>query len=226
MIKLMRSSKFFTVFLLSVFTVIIIVVFVFWGIGPTTNPTQQVLVEVEGQKIYLQEFWNTYDNVADRYRQSIKDEEELKKLKLKEKVFNDLVNERVALVIAQREDITVSDDEVVENIKSEPMFQKNGHFDKTTYESLLKANRMTPKDYEAMIRQGLVLEKFKRLVGETVQLSESELKSLESMKEQKEQMKEFILSNKRDRAFDIYLEDIRPTLDIKINSTLYEENVL
>ena len=222
----MRSSKFFTVFLLSVFTVVIIIVFVFWGIGPGTNPTQQVLVEVEGQKIYLQEFWNTYNRIADSYRQTVRDDEALKKLHLKEKAFNDLVNERAALVIAQQEGITASNDEVIEAIQKEPMFQKDGRFDKTTYERLLKANRLTPKDYEATIRQGLVLEKLKHLIGETVQLSENELKSLESMKEQKEQIKKIILSNKRENALDIYLESIRPTLDIKINSPLYEQNVL
>ena len=222
----MRSSKFFTVFLLSVFTVVIIIVFVFWGIGPGTNPTQQVLVEVEGQKIYLQEFWNTYNRIADSYRQTVRDDEALKKLHLKEKAFNDLVNERAALVIAQQEGITASNDEVIEAVQKEPMFQKDGRFDKTIYERLLKANHMTPKDYEDIIRQGLVLEKLKRLVSETVQLSENELKSLESMKEQKEQMKEIILSNKRENALDIYLENIRPTLDIKINTPLYEQNVL
>ena len=222
----MRSSKFFTVFLLSVFTVVIIIVFVFWGIGPGTNPTQQVLVEVEGQKIYLQEFWNTYNRIADSYRQTVRDDEALKKLHLKEKAFNDLVNERAALLIAQQEGITASNDEVIEAVQKEPMFQKDGRFDKTIYERLLKANHMTPKDYEDIIRQGLVLEKLKRLVSETVQLSENELKSLESMKEQKEQMKEIILSNKRENALDIYLENIRPTLDIKINTPLYEQNVL
>ena len=183
-------------------------------------------MEVEGQKIYLQEFWNTYNRIADSYRQTVKDEEALKKLNLKEKAFNDLVNERAALVIAQQEGITASNDEVIEAVQKEPMFQKDGRFDKTIYERLLKANRMTPKDYEDIIRQGLVLEKLKRLVSETVQLSENELKSLESMKEQKEQMKEIILSNKRENALDIYLENIRPTLDIKINTPLYEQNVL
>lgn len=221
----MRSSKLFTVFLLSVFTVIIIIVFVFWGIGPGTNPTQQILVEVEGQRIYLQQFWNTYDRIADSYRQTVKDEKAFKRLKLKEKVFHDLINERAALVIAQEEGITVSDDAVIEAIKSKSMFHKDGHFDKKTYERLLKANRLTPKDYEATIRQTLVLEKFKHLVGETVHLSENELKTLESMKEQKEQMKEFMLLNKRDNALDVYLENIRPTLDIKINSTLFENNI-
>ena len=183
-------------------------------------------MEVEGQKIYLQEFWNTYNRIADSYRQTVRDDEALKKLHLKEKAFNDLVNERAALVIAQQEGITASNDEVIEAVQKEPMFQKDGRFDKTIYERLLKANHMTPKDYEDIIRQGLVLEKLKRLVSETVQLSENELKSLESMKEQKEQMKEIILSNKRENALDIYLENIRPTLDIKINTPLYEQNVL
>jgi|GEM_PF-228016 len=226
MIKLMRSSKFFTVFLLSIFTVIIIVVFVFWGIGPGTNPTQQVLAEVEGQKIYLQEFWNTYDRISDSYRQTVKDEAALKNLKLKERVLNDLINERAALVIAAREGITVSDSEVVEAINSEPLFQKDGRFDSTTYKRILKASRLTPKEYESMRRQELTLEKLKHLVGETAELSENELKSLEAIKEQKEQMKEFILANKRENALDIYLEDIKPTLEIKINEPLYQENVL
>ena len=226
MIKLIRSSKFFTVFLLSVFTVIIIVVFVFWGIGPGTNPTQQVLAEVEGQKIYLQEFWNAHDRISESYRQTVKDEEVLKKLKLKERVLNDLINERAALVIASSEGITVSNSEVVDAIRNEPVFQKDGHFDSTTYERILKASRFSPKEYETMRTQELTLAKVKRLVGESAELSENEIKSLESMKEQKDQMKEFMLANKQENVLDIYLEDIKPTLDIKINEQLYNEHVI
>ena len=226
MIKLIRSSKFFTVFLLSVFTVIIIVVFVFWGIGPGTNPTQQVLAEVEGQKIYLQEFWNAHDRISESYRQTVKDEEVLKKLKLKERVLNDLINERAALVIASSEGITVSNSEVVDAIRNEPVFQKDGRFDSATYERILKASRFSPKEYETMRTQELTLAKVKRLVGESAELSENEIKSLESMKEQKDQMKEFMLANKQENVLDIYLEDIKPTLDIKINEQLYNEHVI
>jgi peptidyl-prolyl cis-trans isomerase D len=156
----------------------------------------------------------------------VKDEEALKKLKLKERVLNDLINERAALVIASSEGITVSDSEVVDAIRNEPVFQKDGRFDSATYERILKASRLSPKEYETMRTQELTLAKVKRLVGESAELSENEIKSLESMKEQKDQMKEFMLANKQENVLDIYLEDIRPTLDIKINEQLYNEYVI
>ncbi|NOZ68337.1 MAG: hypothetical protein GXP46_03640 [Deferribacteres bacterium] len=51
MLKIMRSHKFFTVFLLSAITIMISIAFIFWGIGPKDNPSVTFVAQINGERI-------------------------------------------------------------------------------------------------------------------------------------------------------------------------------
>ncbi|MBI5050491.1 MAG: SurA N-terminal domain-containing protein [Nitrospirae bacterium] len=167
MLKLMRSHKFFTVFLLSAVTIMIIITFVFWGIGPKENPSNKIVAQVKNKKIAQQEYWRVHDNVERYYREIFKNEGDIKRLNLKEKVINDLIDREVLIIAAEDIGIRVTDKELQEAIVSNPLFHRNGVFGRDVYLRALKLYRVTPKEYESALKNEMVLNKMHRLIGES-----------------------------------------------------------
>ncbi len=126
--------------------IIVILSFIFWGVGPLDKPTELTVAEVGKEKITIEEYWRTYENARTMYRQIFRDQfnEELeKKLNLKEAVLESIINERVMLAAAADMGITVSDLEVQDAILSNPQFKRDGVFKKEVYFRTLELNRMT-----------------------------------------------------------------------------------
>ena len=101
---------------------IVILSFVFWGVGPLDQPTSVVVAEIGSDKVTVEEFWRAYDNARNMYRQIFKDqfnEEMEKQLNLKEAVLDSIIEERVLLATAADMGITVNDTEVQEMIVNE-----------------------------------------------------------------------------------------------------------
>ena len=217
MLEIMRSHKFFTVFLLSAVTIMIIVTFVFWGIGPKDTPSDEIVARIEKEKITQEEYWRVYENADRYYRETYKTEEEMKKLNLKDKVLNDLVEDRVLMIAAERNKIKVTDDELKEAIKSNPLFQKNGVFDGDVYLRALSINRMTPQMYENSIRQEIVLNKMHQLIAEIAELNAQEIKILDLIQDANNPIAGALISAKRQLVIKAYVEGLKRQMKIKIN---------
>ena len=163
MLKVMRHhAKYFYVLFF-----IVILSFIFWGVGSVDKTDRRdVVAEVGKYKITGEEYSRTYGRMFDFYRDMYKekfDEEMQKKLNLKEGVLYSLVNNRVLLIAAKENGITVTDDELNEAIKNEPAFTKNGSFDMEVYQNRLRLMRLTPEAFEAAKKQELILAKMRRL---------------------------------------------------------------
>ncbi|MBI5196620.1 MAG: SurA N-terminal domain-containing protein [Nitrospirae bacterium] len=220
MLEIMRSHKFFSVFLLSVITGVIIVTFVFWGIGTQNQQVNSVLAEVEKEKITQEEYWRVFDNAERYYREQNKTEEEMKKLNLKDKVLNDLIDSKVLMIAANNMKIKVTEDELQQEIMNNPSFQKNGVFDKNVYLRTLELNRTTPAAYESSMMKELTLKKMQMLIGETAELSQDEIKVLEALQGEKTQLANAFLSIKRELLTKAYVEGLKRQMNIKINKDM------
>ena len=221
MLKIMQGNRFFTMFILSVITVMITVAFVFWGIGPKDRSSVAVVAQIEGKKITLDEFWRAYDNEYKRIKEQYPDPEEIKKLKLEDRVLGYLVDRSVILIAAQRAGISISEQELQDAIINTPYFQKDGVFDQEVYQRALKLNRLSPQIYEDSLKSDLTIAKMSRLIGETTELSPEELKIIESFSGgNKEQLTEIFRSNKNNQAIKAYVEGIKRSITIKINREL------
>lgn len=217
MLKIMRSHKFFTVFLLSAVTIMIIITFVFWGIGPLENPSNMVVAHIGKEKITQKEYWKSYYIAEDYYRRIYKDEEEIKKLNLKEMVLNDLIDRKVLMIAADMSAVRVTQEELKKAIMSNPIFQKNGVFQRDVYMRALKLMRMTPREYENALMDELLIDKMSRVIGETTELTTDERKILDSIKEGREQLAQAFLSAKQELAIKAYIEGVKRQMKIKIN---------
>jgi peptidyl-prolyl cis-trans isomerase D len=220
MLEIMRSHKFFSVFLLSAITGVIIVTFVFWGIGTQDQQTSSVLAEVEKEKITLEEYWRVYDSAERYYREQNKTEEEMKKLNLKEKVLNDLIDSKVLLMAARNMNLKVTEDELQQEIMNDPSFQKNGVFDKGIYLRTLELNRTTPAAYESSMMREMTLGKMQMLIGETAELSQDEIKVLDALQGEKAQLANAFLSIKRELLTKAYVAGLKRQMNIKINKDM------
>ncbi len=221
MLKIMRSHKFFTVFLLSAITIMISVAFIFWGIGPKDNPSATFVAQINGERITLDQFWRTYDNDYEELKKQYTDPGEIDKSDLKERVLARMINTRVLLIAARRAGITVTEKELRQAIKNQPFFQRNGVFDPEIYKRKLKFSRLTPQAYESSVRTNMILTRMTRLISETTELSPDELKIIDSIKGgNKEQLSEVFRATRSNQMINAYIEAIKRQLDIKINREL------
>jgi peptidyl-prolyl cis-trans isomerase D len=217
----MRSHKFFTVFLLGVITIVITIAFVFYGIGPQQNPSNTILAQVGKRKITLAEYERAYSNAYRRAWDTYKNEKEIEKLNLRQKVLDELINDTIFLYLAEKIGIKVSEEELQEAIVNEPAFQVNGVFNRAVYERRLKLNRLTPAAYENSVRTSLLLTKVHRIISETAELSPDEEKTLNSMKENRQQLEQVFLFSKRQFAVKAYLETLKRRMKITVNKDFF-----
>jgi peptidyl-prolyl cis-trans isomerase D len=219
MLEIMRSHKFFSVFLLTAITVMIIITFVFWGIGPNTTPSAGFVAQVEDEKITLDEYWRAYDNEYRRLRDTYS-EEEIKKLDIKNRVLEALIDRKVLIIAARKAGMVVTKEELREVIASNPYFQRDGVFDPNVYTKALKLNRMTPKTFEEGLKEDILFQRMSRLIGETAELTPGERKILESIKGDSDQLTQLFLATKADLTIKAYVEGLKQTMRIRINENI------
>lgn len=221
MLKTMSTNKLFTLVILSAVTFMIIITFIFWGIGPRDNPTAAVLAQVEKETVSVEEFWRAYDNEYKRLRDSGAKDEDLEKMQIKDRVLDLLVDRVILLASAEKAGISVTDKELQNSIVNTPLFQRDGVFDRGVYERALKLNRMTPQLYEGMLRKDLIISKMTRLIGETTELSADDIKILDSLSGgNQQQLLEVFRSSKSTLAVKAYIEGMKSQLDVKVNKDL------
>jgi parvulin-like peptidyl-prolyl isomerase len=211
MLKAMRKhARFFYVLFF-----IVILSFIFWGVGTVDKSTNVAVAEIEKEKISLEEYWLAYDRIREFYRDMMKEgftEEVEKQLNLKQKVLDTLIDERVLLIAAKRAGITVSEKELEEAIMNDPNFMRDGRFNRDVYLRTLQLNRMTPQFYESLRKRELILTKMRRLIGESIDLPGSEVRE--------ESLKQAMLSEMRERAIKSYIEGLKKGMKIKVNTKL------
>ena len=220
MIKAMRKHAKYFYFLFF----IVILSFVFWGMGGVDDTGQsEVLAEVGEYKITTQEFWRFYDRTSRIYKEIYKDkfEEMMKGINLKEQLLDSMVNERVLLISAQEMGIQVSDKELNDAITQEPMFQRDGVFDKEIYLNRLRLNRLTPEAYESMERQELIVKKLRRLIELSVDTSGIDGEIQVSGDEKIVNMiKEQMHNDRKEKAVKSFIEGAKKNIKITIHKDL------
>jgi len=220
MIKVMRKHAKYFYFLFF----IVILSFIFWGMGGVDDTGQsEVLAEIGEYKITTNEFWRSYDRASRIYREIYKDkfEEMMKEMNLKEQILDSMVDEHVLLISAQEMGIQVSDQELNDAITREPMFQRDGVFDKEIYVNRLRLNRLTPEVYESMQRQELIVKKLRRLIALSVDTSGIDSEIQVSGDEQIVNMiKEQMRSDRNEKAVKSFIEGVKNNIKIVIHKDL------
>ena len=220
MIKVMRKHAKYFYFLFF----IVILSFIFWGIGGVDNKGQsEVLAEVGEHKITSQEFWRLYERSSRFYRDIYKDkfEEMMKQMNLKETILDSMVDEQVLLISARNMGIQVSNQELNDAITQEPMFQTDGVFDKKTYINRLRLNRLTPEAYESLKRHELTIKKLRRLIELAADTSGIDNQIKVSGDEQIAKMIQTqMVNNRKETAVKSFIEGAKKNIKIIVRKDL------
>jgi len=168
--------------IIKVLLALIIVVFVLyfgssrWGRDPAEG-----LATVGDRVISFNDYRKEYQGLVDMYRQRLGSnltEEVIKSLNLKQQALDNLVNQAVLIAKAEEMGIQVSDEEVRAVIMSQPAFQRDGVFDPKRYEQLLRYQRMSPEEFEAMQKKAFLSAKVQDIFRQGVKVSEKEMQDL------------------------------------------------
>ncbi len=160
--------------------VIIILVFVFWGVKSGNGPGRHDAATVNGQSISYRDFQQAYDRTTNQYRQQFGGslpEPLLKMLNIRQQVMSQLVDQTLLLQGAQAMGLRVSDEEVRKAIQEMGSFQNNGAFDVKRYKEVLAGSRLSPANFEASIRTDLLTGKVVNALGRFARVMPQEIQN-------------------------------------------------
>lgn len=141
------------------FVILVSVPFALWGIGNYSSViTSNGVASVNGTEITQQSFQNAYRNAYQQRQKEMGgkfDPTPEQEKALKEQVLNQLVNHALLRQQASKYHMVASAADVQSSIRQTPVFQVNGKFNFQQYRAVLRANNLTPEQYEASVRTSL-----------------------------------------------------------------------
>lgn len=160
---------------------LIIVVFVFWGVGSFTGGESSVVVMVNDQPITAQEFDKRLRLMVDNLQRQIPnfDPEMLKSLNIKQNLAQQMVIESLLAQEAARIGLMVTPMELRQTIETFPLFRNEaGKFDPQLYREMLAVQRETAGSFESQMRQQMLMQKLEQEVTAGAFVSDTEIKDL------------------------------------------------
>ena len=153
----------------------------FLGPDRSTGLTGDRLASVDSETISVNDFRRRYRAQVQAYRASYGGkvtDEILQQMQVPQQVLQQMIQEKAELTEAERAGITVSDAEVRVQIMAIPGLQENGQFiGEERYRQLLAQQNppITPSVFEASVREGLILDKFRAGLTEWMSVADADL---------------------------------------------------
>ncbi|MCP4402383.1 MAG: hypothetical protein GY801_34390 [bacterium] len=155
-------------------------IFFVWGQGSGQGGarSQNAVAWVNGTPISSASFENSFRNIYGFYKQIYGDNltpQMMENLQLEQVALNQLTQSTLLAQDAERYNLTVSDEELVQAIHDMPQFQTNEQFDPSLYTSTLERSRLNPEDFEAQVEQSLLVEKVRHVIQQGARISDREV---------------------------------------------------
>jgi peptidyl-prolyl cis-trans isomerase D len=171
-----RKRSWIIIFLLG----LIIVVFIaFYGGNKFHDPAAQDIAQVNGEVITQREFALHYQKALERYREMLKGSltpELEKSLNIRGTLLEELIQKRLVLQEARHLGLAANDEDLMAAIAQVPEFQVNGRFNKERYLQLLRANRISPGQFEDEQREQLTIQRLYSMLLDAVHVTEAEVR--------------------------------------------------
>lgn len=156
-----------------------------WGMDYTGLRSRKAVVgSVDGEELSIQEWQRLYSQLLDAERQRSQGELSEDQIKnLRDRVWDNYIQRILFSEELNKLDITVSDSEIVyqirhyplDEIKNNPSFMTDGTFDWNKYYASFNNPNFPWYQIEMMYRQNLPFQKLQNLITSTVRVSESEI---------------------------------------------------
>ena len=208
MLDFLRKKK--RSWIITILLGLIIIVFVaFYGGSQQPTGVASNVAEVNGESISQREFIMHYQRAVERYREMFKGSltpELLKNLNLKHSLLEEMVEARLVLQEARRLGLTATDEELMNAIAEVPEFQVNGRFNKERYIQLLRANRLTPAQFEEDQRKQLTIQRLLGVLADSAHVTEAEVRERYRFEQEKINL-QFIRVSANDYLSDVKITD-------------------
>ncbi len=158
----------------------IIITFVLWYGWPSTNEkSRDYVAKVNDSKISYDQFRTVYDTELEKIRMRFKGNvppELIEKLDLKKGVLQGLVHRALLLQEAEKLGLKVTDQDVIDDLKYNPAFQRDGQFDESIYRAYVNSLRLSPTAFEAARKHELLERQVVDLLTDSIKLNPDEIK--------------------------------------------------
>lgn len=137
-------------------------IFLVWGKGGDTTSDEDFAAKINGSTISLSEYQRAYENIYRMY-QNLYGEAFTpaieKNLNLRKQALDSLIDQTLLQQEAERLKLEVGKQEIIDAIAKISAFQVNGAFSRDQYLQVLRAQRLTPDEFESMQERELLVEK-------------------------------------------------------------------
>ncbi|MBT3177425.1 MAG: peptidyl-prolyl cis-trans isomerase [Desulfobacula sp.] len=163
--------------IIKIFLGIIVVVFVFLGVGSFGSKRNDSIATINDESITIKEYQQAYKTIVDqmraRFGKNLNDDI-LKMFNVKQQALDSLIEQKLVLAQADKLEINVSENELQESLLSIKAFQKDGRFDLDQYKKVLSLNSLNPEIFEYNQLNAIRQQKVKDIVFSTVNISDFE----------------------------------------------------
>ncbi|MEL5848314.1 MAG: SurA N-terminal domain-containing protein [Candidatus Igneacidithiobacillus chanchocoensis] len=143
--------------------------FVLWGVSGylfDQSDSSQIVAKVDGEKISSSLFQHRLQQATEQYTHifgAATAEKIAKTPAFTKQVLDSMIDDLLLAHEARKLHLQVPDSALRAKIVSMPVFAVKGQFSRARYEQLLKDNGLTPAQFEAQLRQGMLLEQLQSL---------------------------------------------------------------
>jgi peptidyl-prolyl cis-trans isomerase D len=179
-----------------VLVLVIVPPFALWGIDSYFRGGVRVgeLANVEGQKIFEQEFTQAIGQQQDRMREMLGknyDPAMFDSPSIRAEVLEGMISQRLLMQHAVRNRLNVSDELLVETITGIPAFQVDGKFSRERYDMALRNERMTPEAFDAALRRDLLVQQLSGALSDSGLASRVAAREVARLRAQQREIAEY-----------------------------------
>jgi len=201
--------KITTSFLAKVLIVIIILPFLFWGMGDVfRGGNQNILATIDSEKISAQSFVD----YVNRLGLNEKQRNSLDKTDLLDKILSDYVGKRIINLEIENQGINLSSKSLRAIITSDKTFLNDGKFSRTKYEKFLLESRISAPMFEQNIAEQEKKRQLLTFLSEGILLPENLIKK-EFENENQIKTIQYLELDKLYKSFKIKDDEIKKTYE-------------
>jgi peptidyl-prolyl cis-trans isomerase D len=175
----------------SVILGLLVIPFALWGVNSYFESDARIIVARVGDHEIGVE---TYKNALEQQRQSLRstfgsglNQKLFESREFKMRILDDLVDQVLLARDAEEKGYVIGDAELAGRITRIPSFQRDGKFDTKLYESVLRANGLTPRGFETRIRQEATIKQVEDSFNQSVMVTASDIAAVVRLETQARQ---------------------------------------
>jgi len=155
-------------------------VFAFWGVGTGMFNRLKPVATVNGHQILTKDVDQEAQQLRRRLEQIYGPDAAaaLARYNVREQALEQLVDQQLVLDEAKRLGLGISDAALEQTIEAQTAFQVDGHFDLAIYQTALRGENMRPSDFESEVRLEMLQQLMQRMVAQTVEISDTEMRQI------------------------------------------------